>query len=363
MKRLAIFCFYDPNGVVDRYVLYLLETIKTNIDKLWIVCNGKVRLREKCKLEQYADEIYYRKNSGYDAGAYQDVLICRHNREDFQEYDELLLFNSTFYGPFVNWKFIFDKMSKQQYDCWSLSCAIDDYNGKKYRFLQSYFRVYSKSLFHNDFFWKEWQQLSFSESYKDCVMEFERGMSVRIEEAGFVCGSWLDYTGGYEIQKKNVYREYSYKELIGKYSFPIIKYKSLSVTNYINTIESMKYIDENTEYDVNMIIEHQERLAREKLASPFSEFEVKDFIQNHKKVYIYGHGLLGKGLNEYFEYNNIPMGGYVVSEKSREDEICIDDLKLDDDDGIIISVGNILAKEIVGSLLIKFNDEQLLVPR
>lgn len=52
-----------------------------------------------------------------------------------------------------------------------------------------------------------------------------------------------------------------------------------------------------------------------------------------------------------------------MSEKSREDEICIDDLKLDDDDGIIISVGNILAKEIVGSLLIKFNDEQLLVPR
>ena len=42
MKRVAIYFFYDKNGIVDKYVNYFLEDLKKNLDRLIIVCNGKL---------------------------------------------------------------------------------------------------------------------------------------------------------------------------------------------------------------------------------------------------------------------------------------------------------------------------------
>ena len=42
IKRCAIFLYYDKQGIVDDYVIYLLNDLNKNIDKLLIVCNGTI---------------------------------------------------------------------------------------------------------------------------------------------------------------------------------------------------------------------------------------------------------------------------------------------------------------------------------
>lgn len=42
INRLVIYFFYDADGIVDRYVPYMLEDINKNCSELFVVCNGKL---------------------------------------------------------------------------------------------------------------------------------------------------------------------------------------------------------------------------------------------------------------------------------------------------------------------------------
>ena len=53
MKRVAIYFFYDKNGIVDKYVNYFLEDLKKNLDRLIIVCNGKLTSKGREELEKF----------------------------------------------------------------------------------------------------------------------------------------------------------------------------------------------------------------------------------------------------------------------------------------------------------------------
>lgn len=52
IKRCAIFLYYDKQGIVDDYVIYLLNDLNKNIDKLLIVCNGTINEESERNLEQ-----------------------------------------------------------------------------------------------------------------------------------------------------------------------------------------------------------------------------------------------------------------------------------------------------------------------
>lgn len=48
MKRLGIYFFFDKDGIVDKYVDYVLEDLTKHVDKLIVVCNGQLNeLRAK----------------------------------------------------------------------------------------------------------------------------------------------------------------------------------------------------------------------------------------------------------------------------------------------------------------------------
>ena len=45
MKRLGIYFFFDKDGIVDKYVDYVLEDLTKHVDKLIVVCNGQLNER------------------------------------------------------------------------------------------------------------------------------------------------------------------------------------------------------------------------------------------------------------------------------------------------------------------------------
>lgn len=107
MKRLGIFVFYDKDGIVDNYIDYLLEDLSKSLSDLIIVVNGILNDNGKKIFLRYTDRIVIRKNIGFDAGAYVDILLNYIGQENLKKWDELILCNDTFYGPFIPFSDIF----------------------------------------------------------------------------------------------------------------------------------------------------------------------------------------------------------------------------------------------------------------
>ena len=120
-KRMGIFVFYDAMGVVDGYVEHLLESMQNEVQKLVVVVNGAIVGSSYQKLKKKSYEVYIRDNVGYDAGAYKDAVTKFLINEQMDKWDEILLFNDTFYGPIYPWKDIFQKMKRENIDFWGLS--------------------------------------------------------------------------------------------------------------------------------------------------------------------------------------------------------------------------------------------------
>ena len=47
MKRLLIFSFYDKDGIVDQYILFLLRGLKQVLNELIILINGMLKDEEE----------------------------------------------------------------------------------------------------------------------------------------------------------------------------------------------------------------------------------------------------------------------------------------------------------------------------
>jgi len=73
MKRLCIFCFYDKNGVVDSYIEYLLNDLRSCSAYIIVVVNGSVNFDGRLILQKYSNQIIIRRNMGFDGGAYKEI--------------------------------------------------------------------------------------------------------------------------------------------------------------------------------------------------------------------------------------------------------------------------------------------------
>ena len=62
MKRLCIFCFYDKNGVVDSYIEYLLNDLRSCSAYIIVVVNGSVNFDGRLILQKYSNQIIIRRN-------------------------------------------------------------------------------------------------------------------------------------------------------------------------------------------------------------------------------------------------------------------------------------------------------------
>ena len=119
-NRYAIFVFYDRDGIVDEYNYVLLHEIKKYVKKLLIICNGDVNENGISGLNQYADEVIVRPNKGFDITAYK-LGIFNEKYLELVKYDEVIIFNNTFFGPLYPFSEMFDYMNQKDIDFWGMT--------------------------------------------------------------------------------------------------------------------------------------------------------------------------------------------------------------------------------------------------
>lgn len=369
MMRLCIYVIYDRENIIDRYITYMLKELKSCCTYVLIVCNSKAAWQGE-KVDEYADRVVCRDNIGYDAGGYKDALCDYIGWDRLSEYDELILLNDSFYGPFYPIQQIFDAMRAVEADFWGLtgSQAGQMDEGMQYEeHIQSYFLVFRKNVMESGIFRAFWEQLSYPETMGDAVRDFELGINTCLRQNGFRGAAVSDlYREILPLAKnENPYMSYPL-ELIRDCRVPVLKYKALSFGNsgYADALKAVQFIEENCLYPVEYIKKHILRKSR--FEKSWIDFErLERFQRIHRRIFIYGFGTYGKNLGLYFQYRGWAIEGFLVTgaDKGNCGAIAFERAQIDEDDGIVIAVGKKeMCMEIGEYLENKCKKEQLLFP-
>ena len=277
-KRLGVFIFYDRDSIVDDYVLYMLDSLDKAVDKILFVSNCEIKDEEIKKIDKYNLDINIRENTGLDAGAFKYVYD-KYGKEYLSEYDELILLNDTFFGPFKPFKDIINEMNDKNLDFWGLTANFDSPDGTKkaidgyiHSHIQTYFIAYRKSILESDFFNNYWSKYNINKnnSFEDVVNHHESYFTYLLENEGFKWDTYINLEHYKNENMKYNYNIYGYSSytLLKYFNCPFIKRKNfvfnkvdaLYLNDGMDTSNSLKWIKENTNYDINMIYKNIIRL-------------------------------------------------------------------------------------------------------
>lgn len=263
MERICIYVTYDPEGIVDGYISYILKELKTCIECLIVVSNNGEIVCGREILEKYAEKVFYRENKGFDAGAFKDTLCTFIGWETVLRYDELILVNDSMFGPFRPMKDIFREMDQKSVDFWGLTkhrgYKKNGYEGFE-EHIQSFFLTIRTDMLHSDHFRSYWENMPYYESYDKVVREYEMKFTAHFFDLGYKYDVLADMDANDSDVLENNYIQFetiSY-ELIKKRNFPFLKkqqisYNTLDKQTQENLRQAIAYIDEETDYDINLI--------------------------------------------------------------------------------------------------------------
>lgn len=280
-SRLGIFVFYDAEGVVDRYVIYLLERIIPLLDDLVIVVNGELTEKSREKLLHFTNKIIKRENKGYDAMAVKTAMVDFCGWEKLKVYDSVVVFNDTFYGPFFPLEPMFSEMDGKGAALWGTLCRVKgEIYSSTVTVFGTYFYVMNKELLLCPEWRYYWEHLDASEwLFQDAIDKYERALIPLCEKIGLKWDSYLrsdKYAGERKESSFDDYINIPY-ELIVYHKFPFLKRKPLaespdfSVGLGYSQKKVLDYIDQCMDYDVGMIWEN--------LLRKFKWWQLKDSLK------------------------------------------------------------------------------------
>ncbi len=175
-KRLAIYAHYDAEAEVKRFTTHYLAELNEHCSRVDFVSTAPLSETELSKVAPYCEQALTKDNSGFDFGMWKHVL----DDIDFDEWDELLLTNSSVFGPLRPLAPMFEKMSGDDCDFWGVS---DNFEGEWH--IQSYFLVFKRAVLSSDAFKQFWADVQSHDDKLQVIRSYEIGLSRRLAEAGF----------------------------------------------------------------------------------------------------------------------------------------------------------------------------------
>lgn len=264
-RRACIYFFFDKDGIVDRYVIEQLKDLKKNVEYLHCVINGRLTPEGRAAMKAVADEVYERENKGVDIGAYK-AAINHIGWEKLSRYDELVLINSTCFGPVYPFKEVFDWAAKQDIEVWGLTCDTKaawisgtkylHYN-KKNIFIQSYFYGIRRPLLGSQLLKDFFEEIN-DVDYVHSGCYFEYAFPGYFEERGYKSAVYCDIRDDY-----NYPLLHNPVRLLRECRMPLFKKRSFfhHYTDVLNntageaTARLVRFLTEETDYDMSLVWE------------------------------------------------------------------------------------------------------------
>lgn len=258
-RRLAIAFFYDEQGVVDEYMLHLIRSMQSFVEETVFVANGNLTRDSERAVAAVVDQVIIRRNEGMDAWAYKAGIEAI-GYGKLAEFDEVLFYNHTFFGPIYPFSELFEEMDKRTCDFWGISAHAEvkpnPINGSAVLpwHLNSYFVAVRQSLLRSKNFRRYWDELPRIETYSDAVLKHEVRFSTHFTALGFKAEAYVDpkdygtpQPGFYEIDKAIENRIPILKRRLFHHNPVDIDDKA------INLPRALRLIEQTSDYDLNLI--------------------------------------------------------------------------------------------------------------
>jgi rhamnosyltransferase len=197
VRRACIFSFYDPQGIVDDYVVHFLKELQSHVDRIIFYSNGPLEPGAERALAGITSEIIIRPNVGYDVLAYKEGL----ERIDFdreRRYDEVLMVNHTCYGPIFPFEELFSEMEKRQCDFWGVTAHMEmtpnpfTGTGRLPYHINTNFVAVRGDLLRAPPFRKYWNAIKGAGTYEAAIQEHETAFTEHFSHLGYVGDTYLD---------------------------------------------------------------------------------------------------------------------------------------------------------------------------
>lgn len=268
-SRLVIFFFYDKDGIVDRYIPFMLSEVQKNADEIYVVVNGNLTDEGRNVFKQFAVDVFERENKGFDVWAYKES-IERLGWDKLESYDEIVLMNFTMMGPIYPFEIMFNEMNGRDLDFWGITqffkTDFDPFqtmpDGYIPDHIQSHFIAVRKTMVKSDVFHHYWEKMPMITGYLDSVSKHEALFTQYFEKKGF---SWQVYVDAED------FRDLCYqpavgmaKRMIAEKKCPIFKRRSFMQDYDVILNESFgqegyelyEYLRDHTDYDLDLIWEN-----------------------------------------------------------------------------------------------------------
>lgn len=250
----------------------MLDDINDNLDELYIVSSGFLKKESIYRLSKFTDnDIIVRENIGFDVGGWREAMF-NIGFINLSKFDEIILFNDSFFGPIYPFKEMFEKMEDKDVDFWGITKHGEAPNvnnlcpyGYRPIHLQTYFLAFRKNLVKTDEFRSYWVNLPQYENNTDLTFKFEAVLTKHFEDLGY---NWEAYVETKDLEEgrskaMNIYA-YDMHNLVVNYSLPVLKIKTFKTPRKVhlrynmasNLSDTITYLKENTNYDISLIYRH-----------------------------------------------------------------------------------------------------------
>lgn len=259
MNRLSIAFFFDEKGIVDDYYLFLLSQVRSLSRQIVVVCNGYIDRLSEEKLSKVADAVIVRENVGFDVHAYKAALESV-GYDRLADFDEILLFNHTFFGPIFPLAEMFDVMSQRTCDFWGITAHKEvipnpfSGEGRLPFHLNSHFIAIRRVLASSPEFQQYWESVPEIETYTDSILLHESVFTEHFRDRGYNVDTYIDadqFASNYALFEE-------VDEVISR-RCPIVKRRSffgdptMADLLAIDLPRAISLIEHAAEYDVGLI--------------------------------------------------------------------------------------------------------------
>ncbi len=363
-KRLGIFSFSDQQGIVDGYVLFLLENLRPFLDQLMIVFHGQYNVDEAAKFSRFSDQVLHNIPLLSNAQAYAAGLNAI-GFERISEFSELILFDHSIIGPVGSFKDMFAEMSAADIDFWGITKSLKpdvehdlsdgiqdqkDQGSDINEFIQPYFIAFKSSIAGSTAFKSYWHSIAneCDDQGKtiyntiDPLPDFTQSFA----KAGF---KWSVYcqTDDIKYLNENLLLFYPVR-LIRERKCPVFQVKNFTQPNYLKILENsageaapelLRYLEKETNYNVNLIwdfllrtVNHADLAENLKLAKILdsqnsNEKLVANILQN-RKVALLAHIYYVELADQIVDYARSmpPQADIFVTTSSEQKKYAIESL-------------------------------------
>jgi lipopolysaccharide biosynthesis protein len=173
--KLALYAHYSASDNAERYVLFYLQKLRELGFQIYFISNSPLSTSSEEQLNKTCDRVIQRENTGLD------FAMWRHGLEEckLNEFDELLLTNSSIIGPLQPLAPLWERPEIAGCDFWGLTD-----NDEIAPHLQSYFLVFRRSALNHPRFMDFWRSVLPYRDKQQVIRCYEIGLTRWLEECG-----------------------------------------------------------------------------------------------------------------------------------------------------------------------------------